>query len=111
MLLCQIASESAPIPVFISPSHTLCLFMCVCSSKVNFVPRLRFEILKLIIEFHRTYEKVNTSIDLSLGLCIPCLLLKYASQQRWDMDANSEAAGGKLPVSNHVYNYFASFDL
>lgn len=45
-------------------SH-LCLFMRVFSSKVNFVPRLRFEILKLIIEFHRTYEKVNKSIDLS----------------------------------------------
>lgn len=45
-------------------SH-LCLFMRVFYSKVNFVPRLRFEILKLIIEFHRTYEKVNKSIDLS----------------------------------------------
>ena len=71
--------------LFLSHLVTHCVCSCVCSSKVNFVPRLRFEILKLIIEFHRTYEKVNKSIDLSLGLCIPGLLLKYASQQRWDV--------------------------
>lgn len=128
-VICQIVSESAPNPVFISPGHTafVCVHICVLSVALTPV-RWDFELCtqhlkqeKLIIGLHCTY--VPPSV-----LCIPRLFLNIhlsrklslsgiRSSQYTESSTNSEAAGGKGSVNNPasfrfspVWEYFA-FDL